>query len=140
MIEFLKTLSPRTIFLLDATGALVSIILLAFVLPALQSFIRMPYRVLYLLATLAGMLLATSTACYLFAGRRWKPLLVTVAVGNLAYCLLTAAAFVWFRGDLTILGKAYFAADIAIIFSIAAFELHYVSRKTVEVELPSQVG
>ena len=140
MIAFLKTLSPRTIFLLDATGALVSIILLAFVLPALQSFIGMPHRVLYLLAIFAGVLLATSTACYLFAGRKWRPLLVTVAVGNLAYCFLTAASLVWFRGDLTTFGKVYFAVEIAIIISIAVFELRYASRKTVAGEMPSRAG
>jgi hypothetical protein len=126
---FLQTLTPRTVFLLDAAGAFFSIILLALVLPAIESVIGMPYRVLYMLAGLAGVLLAISTACYIFAGRRWKPLLVAIALGNLAYCLLTAAAIVWFNGDLTTIGKVYFAGEIVIIFSIASFELLYAFRK-----------
>lgn len=129
MSEIIKELTPRTVFLLDASGALISTILLAVVLPSLESIIGMPYRVLYLLAGLAGMLLAASTFCSIFASRRWKPLLIAVAVGNLFYCVLTAAAIVWFKGDLTTIGKIYFAGELAIIFSIAVGELLYAFRR-----------
>lgn len=129
MTAFLKTLAPRTIFLTDTAGAFVSIILLAVVLPSLESVIGMPYRVLYLLAGFAGILLVTSTAGYLFAGRKWKPLLIAVAVGNLLYCVVTVAAMGWFSGDLTTIGKVYFTCEIAVIVSIAGFELFYAFRK-----------
>jgi hypothetical protein len=130
MVNVLKDLQPRTVFLMDAVGAMVSVLLLGVILPAFETVFGMPYRVLYLLAGFAGVLFLVSTLCYLFAERRWKPLLVLVASGNLIYCLLTAALLVWFRGDLSTIGLAYFVAEIAVIISLATVELTYAfSRK-----------
>lgn len=52
-----------------------------------------------------------------------------VAVGNLLYCAATFAAVVWFCGDLTMLGKFYFAIEILVIALIAIFEFAYAFKK-----------
>jgi len=116
-------------FFIDAAGAFVSIILLALVLPALESFIGMPYRVLYLLAGFAAVLFLFSTFCTIVARTSWRVFLVAIALGNFLYCLVTAAAFFWFRGDLTTLGKTYFTGEIAVIASLAAVEIIYCARR-----------
>lgn len=116
-------------FLIDAGGAFISIILLGLVLPSLESVIGMPYRILYLLAALAAPLFIFSSLSWLFARERWRMLLVIVAFGNLLYCAISIAAIVWFKGDLTTLGLAYFAGEIIVIASLAAIELLYAARR-----------
>ena len=116
-------------FLIDAVGAFVSIILLALILPAIESVIGMPYRVLYLLAMIAAVLFVFSTLCSLFVRDRWRPFLFAVALGNLLYCGITIAAIVWFRGDLTTLGEIYFVGEVVVIASLAMFELNYCVRR-----------
>lgn len=115
-------------FAIDAAGAFVSILLLALVLPTLENFIGMPYRVLYLLAMIAAILFLLSTFFFLTATKRWRPLLLIAALGNLFYCLVTAAAIYWFRGDLTVLGKVYFVAESLVILTLALFEMAYIVR------------
>lgn len=117
-------------FLIDAVGAFVSIILLALVLPALESVIGMPYRVLYLLAMIAAVLFVFSAFCSLLVRDRWRPFLVAVALSNLLYCVITSAAIVWFRGDLTLFGKFYFVGEVAVIVSLAVFEMLYVGKRS----------
>ena len=128
MVNVFAKLQPRTVFLIDAVGAFLSILLLAIILPAFESVFGMPYRVLYLLACLAGILFLFSTACFLFAARRWKPFLVIVAVGNIFYCFLTGAAIIWFRSALTNIGLIYFIAEIAVILTLASLEIVYTIR------------
>lgn len=125
-------IKPRTVILLDAAGAGVSILLLGLILPAFETVFGMPNRILYLLACLAGVLFLFSIVGFLFAAGRWKPFLVIVAVGNNLYCILTVAAIIWFRGNLTNIGMIYFLAEIAIILSIASLELLYTVRKCPE--------
>lgn len=116
-------------FAIDATGAFVSILLLALLLPTLENFIGMPYRVLYLLAMIAALLFVFSTLCFLLVRDRWRSFLVAVAVGNLLYCVITTAAVIWFRGDLTTFGEVYFVGEIVVIAGLAAFELTYSLRR-----------
>jgi hypothetical protein len=116
-------------FFIDAAGALVSIILLAIVLPPLESVIGMQYRVLYLLAALAAPLFILSTSCYLFFPERWRAFLITVAVGNLFYCFISIAAIFWFKGDLTILGMIYFVAEVTVIAALGTVEILYSIRR-----------
>jgi hypothetical protein len=116
-------------FLIDAAGAFVSIILLALVLPSFESVIGMPYRVLYLLAAFAAPLFVFSSLCWLFARERWRMLLNMVAVGNLLYCLISIAAIFWFKGDLTTLGIVYFVGEVIVISSLASIELIYSASR-----------
>jgi len=116
-------------FLIDTMGAFISIVLLALVLPFLESVIGMPYRVLYLLAAFAAPLFLFSTICFFFARERWRILLITVAVGNLLYCFISIAAIFWFKGDLTTIGTAYFVGEVIVIASLAAIELIYSARR-----------
>jgi hypothetical protein len=131
MVNVIDKTKPRTVFLIYAVGAFVSVLLLGLILPAFETVFGMPYRVLYLLACLAGVLFLFSTVCFRFADRRWKPLLVIVALGNISYCLLTAAAIVWFRSDLTNIGLIYFIGEISVILSLAFLELVYFFQKRV---------
>lgn len=116
-------------FFIDGAGAFASIILLAIVLPSLESAIGMPYRVLYLLAAFAAPLFLFSTFCYLFFPERWKAFLITVAVGNLFYCSISIAAIFWFKGDLTVLGMIYFVAEVIVIAALGAIEILYSIRR-----------
>lgn len=116
-------------FLIDAVGAFVSVVLLALILPAIESVIGMPYRVLYLLAMIAAILCVFSTFCSMLVRDRWRPFLTVVAIGNLLYCVITGAVIVWFRGDLTLFGEIYFIGEVVVIASLAFFELSYCFRR-----------
>lgn len=60
MKKLIEKIPPGRLFLIDAAGAFVSVVLLTLVLPALESYVGMPYRVLYILAAFAVILFLIS--------------------------------------------------------------------------------
>ena len=123
------TLNFKTIFLVDACGALVSAIIIGLVLPRVVSLIGLPIPTLQILAAIALTSAAYSFSCYwiLPPARR---LLATIIIGNLLYCVLTASILVTRFDEMTMWGILYFVAEILIIFSLVAVELN-VFRKMI---------
>lgn len=112
----------RSIFLLDGVGAVVSVLLLGVVLPALQPWIGMPLRVLHLLALVPIFYGVYSLCCFWLVDHRSPRWLLAIMVANALYCVLTAVLVMVHVGEMTRLGVVYFVADALVIAGVVAFE------------------
>lgn len=123
-----RRLNKKSIFLLDGVGALVSALSLGIVLPAIQSWIGMPLKVLYLLATLALFFAAYSFTRYKFADLSNPVWLKGIIALNLSYCALSLFFVVTHFGLLTGLGLTYFILEKVIVIVIVGLELRILKR------------
>ncbi len=116
-------LQPKTIFLIDAVGALVSAILLGLVLTRLEAFFGLPKNVLYVLSGIAVLLSVYSLAHAFVQPSNPSVRLKLIAVANLCYCVLTFVLLLAFYPQLTMYDLLYFVGELLIILSLAFFEL-----------------
>lgn len=116
-------MKPKNLFLIDSMGALVSTILLGFVLVQLEAYFGMPAKVLYPLAAVAGIFALYSFSNYQWFGENWRPRLTIIAIANLVYCTITAILVINRLSELSILGVLYFVGEIIIVTTLAFIEL-----------------
>ncbi len=117
------TIKPKTLFLIDGFGALVSTFLLSRVVARFESIFGMPQKTSYLLALVAGMYAVYSFACFFFMRENPKPYLRNIAFANLLYCCITAGFVLYYFQLLTSIGFIYFISEMVIIVSLATVEL-----------------
>lgn len=115
--------NPKSIFLLDGLGALVSAIMLGLVLPMLQHLIGMPTNILYYLAMAAVAFAIYSFSCSIIVPKKWRTFLKIIAYVNLTYCIVSILLVFNFYSQLTKLGIAYFTIEKIIVIYIAMLEL-----------------
>lgn len=115
-------LAPRTLFLIDGLGALLSAALLS-ALALMPHVAGMPPAIVWPLALIAALFAAYSLSCYALRPRRQRLLLRLIAAANLLYCGLTLGLVIAHYPGLTALGVAYFAGEIALIVALAGYEL-----------------
>jgi len=115
-------MDEKRIFVLDAVGAFLSVLLLGVVLPALYPWLGMPVEVLHWMALWPSVCLLYDVFC-LKAADLCKPgWLLGIMVLNTSYCAVTSVLIgVHFEG-LTTLGVVYFLAEIPVILGLVAFE------------------
>ncbi len=116
-------LQPKTIFLIDGMGALVSAILLGLVLTKLETFFGLPKNVLHLLSGIALLLAVYSLSNAFMQNAKPSKRLKLIAVANLLYCLLTAVLLLIYYPKLTMFDVLYFIGELLIILSLAFIEL-----------------
>jgi len=114
--------NEENIFYLDASGAVLSIFLLGFVLPFFQGWHGMPFHTLYGLCLWACICLAYNLSCLFFGDRRNHKWLVGIMLLNFAYCIINVVlVFVHFT-VLTKLGLFYFISELPVILGLVLFE------------------
>lgn len=121
-------LNARKMLLVDGIGALVSAILLGYVLAQFSGSIGMPVKMLHQLAAVAGMFAVYSFTTYMFVKENCKPYLKVIAIANLLYCCLTVGLLVYFKTELTTLGLLYFIAEVVVILTLVIVELKTAFR------------
>lgn len=119
---------PKTLFLIDSLGALLTALLLFFVLRNFCPYIGMPEAVLNLLWPIAAYFFFYSAACFLFLKGKWAVFLRIISFANSLYCLLTLILLFIHYKQLTNLGLVYFSAETAIIGGLVYIE-HQVLAK-----------
>jgi hypothetical protein len=115
--------TEQNIFLIDASGALLSAVALGLVLPRFPEHIGLPAAVLRTLSLLAALFGAFSFSWHLFAtpdGRRSK--LQWLAGLNLGYCLVTVGLVVHYADRVRTLGVLYFASEVVVLVVLAWVE------------------
>lgn len=117
------TLKPQNLFLLDASGAIFSALLLFFVLKPFSTYFGMPETQISPLAVIAVFLSLYSFSCFLFVKNKNKLFLSLLAVLNLLYCLLTLALVILSHQNIQLIGILYFAGEIGIILFLVVLEL-----------------
>ena len=119
---------PKTLFLIDSVGALLTALFLFVILRNFSPYIGMPKRVLNLLWPIAACFFFYSATCFLFLKEKWVFFIRIIIFANSLYCLLTLMILFMHYKQLTNLGLAYFSAEIAIIGGLIYIELQ-VSAK-----------
>lgn len=120
---------PKTLFLVDCLGAIISAFLLGIVLVKWECYFGMPHETLYSLSLIAGAFAVCSFTSYLLVKKNWKPFLETIAVANLIYCCITAYLVFDCYDTLTRLGVIYFLSEMVVIFVLAFIELKTVYKQ-----------
>lgn len=115
--------APRTLFVIDGVGALVTALSVGVVLPMLGEHIGMPRPVLRALALTGVVFAAYSLTCAATLPRRWPAYLQGIALANASYCVATAAVLVRFSATLHVLDWLYFVGEIVVVGTLAAMEL-----------------
>ena len=116
-------MNVNKLFLIDSLGALLSAVMLGFVLTKYEAFFGMPTDVLHVLAVIPCVFSFYSFLCFLIKTKNERLYLTIIAVANLLYCCLTTTYILFFYSKLTIWGLFYFVAEIIIVVFLAVYEL-----------------
>ena len=108
--------------LLDGAGALVSALLSGVVLVRWHARVGIPPAVLYLLAAVALGLAAFDAICFMSRRIRLAGALRTIAVLNVAYCVLSLVLAAMHREQLLPLAYVYLGLECIIVGLLASVE------------------
>lgn len=122
-------LSPHRLFLLDGLGALLTAVMLFFVLARFEDFFGMPIAVLKPLAAAAVVFAVYSLTCHRFLKQNPKPFLLAIATANALYCITTVVLMQRHADRLTAFGFAYFIGEIIIIGFLVFLEYKAATSK-----------
>jgi len=114
---------PKTLFLIDGIGALLTAFLLFVVLSRFEVYVGMSKTILTYLSLIALFFSIYSTGCFLFLKQYWTPFIRGIAIANLLYCLLTIGLLIGNRPFITRIGVSYFLVEVAIILILIYIEL-----------------
>jgi hypothetical protein len=117
------TFKPKTFFIIDGLGALLSAFLLGVVLVQFESIFGMPKETLYILAFLPCLFALYDLVCYLKVKKNELLFLRGIAMANLFYCCLSVGFVLSDYAELTNLGLAYFIVELIVVLILAGIQL-----------------
>lgn len=113
---------PKLLFLLDGMGALLSWVLLAFILPGMSEWVGLDVETLKLLSYFPLVYMIYDFACFLMATKRWLIFVPAIIIFNVSYCIITVLVLLTYRNELGTLGWLYFAGELFIIAVLVRIE------------------
>jgi hypothetical protein len=123
----MQRLKEKRIFLIDALGAVFSVLCLL-ILYSFEELFGMPKSVLRIFIAVAILFSAYSLTCYFVNPKFWRPYLAIIAILNISYCLFTMYQLAEHVNTITFLGYVYFSAELLIVLILSFYELK-LSRK-----------
>ncbi len=121
--------NPKLLFLVDGIGALLTLVFLSILLPAIRQLIGIPLKALHFLAIIAIVLLLYSTVCFFLNPLKYEFFVKIIAFANLIYCFITVGAVIFYYDQMTLWGFFYFGLEAFIILILVALEFRVVSNK-----------
>lgn len=121
--------NSKQIFLIDATGALLSTVFLLLILAQFESYFGIPIDTLYILSFIAFCLFIYSSTCFWFVKSRWKSFLRIIIILNSIYAVISITLILKHYEQLTKLGLIYFIFELLIIALIIIMEWKTLSYK-----------
>jgi len=118
------TEKPKTLFLIDSLGAMLTALFLFAVLRNFNNYFGMPKPILTYLSAIAACFSVFSAFCFLFLQKSWVLFIKVISFANLLYCILIMVLLIMYYSQLTIIGMVYFIIEIIIIGSLASIELN----------------
>ena len=112
--------NPRRLFLLDASGAILSAFLLGVILVKLESVFGIPAQTLQFLAVLPCTFVLFDLYSYFLVKENIGPYLKAIAYINVIYCCMSFGLLMYHQNKITVLGWTYVLMEISIV-SILAF-------------------
>ena len=113
---------PYIIFLVDAVGALLSTLLLCFLVAPFPNLFGMPRQVCYALAVPAAVFTIYSFCCFLYEPKNGRQFLIGILIANGLYACVSLVLMLTTWNQLTPLGIAYFTGEILVLFLLMRFE------------------
>jgi len=126
--------NPKTLFLIDSLGAMLTTFFLFVVLRNFNEYFGMPKTILSYLSAIAACFCIYSTACFLFLKNCWTPYIKGISFANLFYCVLTIGLLLVYYPLLTIIGAIYFLLEIAIICGLVYVELKVATTVIIRID------
>jgi hypothetical protein len=123
---------PRRVFVLDGVGALVSAVILGLVLPPFDEALGTTRSALHALAALPVAFALYDLVCWAARVRWWRAAVRGIATANLLYPVFSAVTLWNDQVPLTGLGIAYFTAESATLWAIAALEYRVAAAEAPE--------
>ncbi|MEL6718545.1 MAG: hypothetical protein AAFP82_07500 [Bacteroidota bacterium] len=122
-------INVRTLFLIDAAGALLSAFMLGIVLMNLEHIFGIPPSTLSLLAIIPCGFAIYDIICYFKAQEKSNLLLKGIAYANLAYCGLSISFAFYHTSSLSIFGWLYIIGEIFIVVLLSRLEIKTANGK-----------
>lgn len=116
------TKKPKTLFLIDGLGAMLTSFLLFVVLRKFNEYFGMPITTLTYLSIIAACLCIYSTICYFFLKENWPLFIRIISICNILYCLLTVVLMLVYYSVLTRIGISYFLAEVVTVCGLVYIE------------------
>lgn len=113
---------PKTLFLIDGLGAMLTAFLLFVVLRNFNEYFGMPKLILTYLSIIAMCFCIYATTCFFFLKGNWIPFIKVISYANLLYCMLTILLLICYYPMLTTIGLIYFLIEVAIILVLTSVE------------------
>jgi hypothetical protein len=126
----LMTLNPKNIFLLDSSGALISVLLTAFILPQFSDLLGLSLNVLSFLATLAFVCMTYSFCCYSFVKQIKRWMLMAIILANVLYCVISGG-LIFLYDPITKIGSALLMCEILVISVLVGIELKVLNANRI---------
>ncbi|MDQ6530161.1 hypothetical protein [Flavobacterium sp. LHD-85] len=124
------TAKPKNIFLLDSFGALLTSILLFFILRIFNDFFGLPKDIFKYLSIIAFLFFIYSLSCYFLVKQNWKPYLKIICTANILYCILTFGILIYNYESVSFFGIIYFLMEIAVIIGLVTLEIKIIKSKS----------
>lgn len=121
-VERHRIFDPKKLLIVDAFGAAISFLLLAFVLTSFESFFGIPQSVLWTLAIPPVFFLAFDLVAIYALKSHLSGALRTIAVLNGLYCLTSLLLILPHFSSVTIFGWMYVLGEIAVVSALARIE------------------
>ncbi len=119
---------PKNIFLLDSFGALLTTILLYFVLRNFNDFFGLSKDVFEYLTIISFTFFIYSISCYLLVKKNWKSFLKIIFTANILYCVLTLGIILYYCQSISFFGIVYFLAEIVVIIGLVSLEIKTIKQ------------
>ncbi len=119
---------PRTLFVIDGLGALVSALFLGIIWVYFESLIGMPRNTLYLLASFPIIFAILDVFSYFQHPSSWKSLLRIIAFANILYTCISLWMLFLHAAQLTIWGYLYFIGEIIILAVLIIVEFSAANK------------
>jgi hypothetical protein len=120
----MRNLKLKSIFLIDAIGAITTAFLLMVVLRTFNQYIGLPKETLSQLSMIALLLAIYSACCFVFANKDSQKLLKPIIGANLAYCILTIGLLFFHKNSVTAWGGIYFIGEVVVILGLVYLEIN----------------
>lgn len=115
--------NPKSLFIIDGLGALLSSFLLGVLLVHWQPIFGIPTATLYFLAAIPVGFAVFDAFAFCMAQENTTRLLRIIASLNLTYCLLSLALATQHATSITLWGWAYLGGEIMVVLVLAFLEL-----------------
>lgn len=114
---------PRTIFLIDSLGAILTTFSLFLIKWYFNHYFRIPNTALTYLFIIASVFCIYSISCFLFLKEHWAFFIRIISFANLFYGSLILGLLIKYDNLLTTVGILYFLIEIVIICILSCLEL-----------------